>query len=88
MDSDLKSRADEDMAQEAEEPLFPSDYGAEHIKGNKRRMVAKAKFAPFIANSMDQTREFWDNLTSESRELLTQCMQAEQAARSQDTPLG
>ena len=64
VDSDLKSRAGEDMAEEAEEPLFPSDYGAEHTQGNKRRMVAKAKSAPFIANNMDQTGEFWDNLTS------------------------
>ena len=75
------------MPEEAEEPLFPSDHGAEHTQGNKRRMVAKAKSAPFIANNMDQTREFWDNLTSESRELLTQCMQAEQAARSHKTPV-
>ena len=65
MDSDLKSRADDDMADEAEETL----YGAEHTQGNKRRMVAKAKSAPFIANNMDQTRDFWANLTLERREL-------------------
>ena len=88
VDSDLKSRADDDMADEAEEPLLPTDYGAVHTQGNMRRMVAKAKSAPFIANNMDQTREFWDNLTPESHELLTQCMKAEQAARPQDTPVG
>ena len=76
------------MAEEAEKPLFHTEFEAEHTQGSKRRMVAKAKSAPFISNNMDQTREFWDNLTPESRELLTQCMQAEQAARSQDTPVG
>ena len=41
VDSDLKSRADDSMA---EEP----------------RGANKAKSAPFNANNMDQTREFWD----------------------------
>ena len=45
VDSDLKSRVDEDTAEEAEEPLFPSDYGGQQTQGNKRRMVAKAKSA-------------------------------------------
>ena len=85
VDSDLKSSAEDE---EAEEPLFPAEYEAEHTQGNKRRMVAKAKSAPLIANNMDQTREIWDTLSPESRELLTQCMQAEQAARSQDTSVG
>ena len=40
------------MADEAEEPLFPTDHGAEHTQGNRRRMVAKAKSAPFIANRL------------------------------------
>ena len=58
VDFDLKSRSDDDMAEEAEEPLFPTKYEAENTQGNKGRMVAKATSAPFIANNMDQTREF------------------------------
>ena len=88
VDSDLKSRADDDMAEEPEEPLFPTSWDSETTQRNKRRMVAKAKSAPSIANNMDQTREFCDNLTSESRDLLQQCMQADRAARSQETPVG
>ena len=61
VDSDLKSRVDEDMAEEAEEPPFPTSWNSDATQGNKRRMVAKAKSAPVIANKM----------TSDSRELLT-----------------
>ena len=49
VDSDLKSRADHDMADEPEEPLSPSNWDSETTQGNKRKMVAKAKSGPFIA---------------------------------------
>ena len=42
----------------------------EPTQGKKRKMVAKAKAAPFIAKNFGQTREFWDKLNSESQQWL------------------
>ena len=69
VDSDLKSHADESMAGEQDETVFPPEFHEEHTQGKKRKMVAKAKAAPFIAKNSGQTREFWDKLNSESRRM-------------------
>ena len=88
-DSDLKSHADESMAGEQEDTVYPSECVEEHTQGKKRKMVAKAKAAPFIAKNFGQTREFWDKLNSESQHWLRDCMQADQqSAPSQGTPEG
>ena len=77
------------MAGEQDETVFPPEFHEEHTQGKKRKMVAKAKAAPFIAKNLGQTREFWDKLNSESREWLRECMQADQqSALSQGTPEG
>ena len=89
VDSDLKSHADESMAGEQEDPVFPPEFNDEPTQGKKRKMVAKAKAAPFIAKNFGQTREFWDKLNSESQQWLIECMQADQqSAPSQVTPEG
>ena len=61
---------------ESKKILFSlSEYVEEHTQGKKRKMVAEAKAAPFIAKNFGQTREFWDKLNSESQQWLRECMQ-------------
>ena len=67
MDSDLKQAEDEPNVL-----LFPPEYEAD-TQGNKRRMAAKAKAAPFVAQDLDQAREFWNKLKSECRDWFRQC---------------
>ena len=47
-DSDLKSHADESMAGEQEDTVYPPEYAEEHTQGKKRKMVAKAKAARLL----------------------------------------
>ena len=67
MDSDLKQAEDEPNVL-----LFPPEYEAD-TQGNKRRMAAKAKAAPFVAQDLDQAREFWNKLKPECRDWFRQC---------------
>ena len=68
VDSDLKSQADESMADEPDVPPFLPEYEAEQTQRKKRIMVAKAKAAPFVAQDLDQAREFWNKLNRECRD--------------------